>query len=96
VYPEFLGNFVRSDGFTEQVTVNSKGMSYPAINSTDISRLTVVHCGLEEQKLIVAHINQGTKKISTVISLKEKEIEKLNEYKASLINSVVTGKVRVV
>jgi type I restriction enzyme S subunit len=34
-------------------------------------------------------------KIDTAISLKEQEIEKLKEYKMSLINDVVTGKLRV-
>jgi len=95
IYPEFLGNFVRSDAFTEQVTVNSKGMSYPAINSTDIGRLTVVHCGFDEQKQIVKFIETATTKIATAISLKEQEIEKLKEYKMSLIDGVVSGKVKV-
>jgi type I restriction enzyme S subunit len=95
IYPEFLGNFVRSDAFTEQVTVNSKGMSYPAINSSDIGRLIVVHCGYEEQKQIVEFIESNTTKIATAISLKEQEIEKLKEYKMSLIDGVVTGKVKV-
>lgn len=95
MYPEFLGYFVLSDAFTEQVTVNSKGMSYPAINSTDIGRLTVVHCKFEDQKQIVAYIKITTSKIDTAISLKEQEIEKLKEYKGTLINSAVTGKIKV-
>jgi type I restriction enzyme S subunit len=95
IYPEFLGYFVRSDAFTEQVTVNSKGMSYPAINSTDIGRLTVVHCKTVEQKQIVEYIESNNAKIATAISLKEQEIEKLKEYKATLINSAVTGKIKV-
>jgi type I restriction enzyme S subunit len=95
ICPEFLGYFVRSDAFTEQVTVNSKGMSYPAINSTDIGRLTVVHCEKVEQKLIIKHIESNNIKIATAISLKEQEIEKLKEYKATLINSAVTGKIKV-
>jgi type I restriction enzyme S subunit len=36
-----------------------------------------------------------SKKIDKAISLKQQEIEKLKEYKSSLINSVVTGKIRV-
>lgn len=35
------------------------------------------------------------KRIDTAIYLKQQEIEKLKEYKSSLINSVVTGKVKV-
>lgn len=49
----------------------------------------------DEQKQIVNYIETLTDKISTAIRLKEQEIEKLKEYKSSLINSVVTGKVRV-
>lgn len=48
-----------------------------------------------EQIEIADFIAKTNKKIATAISLKEKEIEKLKEYKASLINSVVTGKLRV-
>ncbi len=70
-------------------------MSYPAINSTDIGRLTVVHCGFGEQKEIVEYIKIATTKIANAISLKEQEIEKLKEYKMSLIDGVVTGKVKV-
>lgn len=95
IYPEYLANFVRSDAFTEQVTINSKGMSYPAINSTDLSRLFVVHPDIEEQKEISDYIEIASQKIDTAISLKQQEIEKLKEYKSSLINSVVTGKIRV-
>ena len=95
IYPKFLASFVRSDAFTEQVTINSKGMSYPAINSTDLSILFVVHCGIEEQKQIVEYIETATEKIATAIRLKEQEIEKLKEYKTVLINAAVTGKVMV-
>jgi type I restriction enzyme S subunit len=76
--------------------VNSKGMSYPAINSTDIGRLTVVHSKTVEQKQIVEYIESNNAKIATTISLKEQEIEKLKEYKATLINSAVTGKIKLV
>ena len=95
ICPEFLGYFVRSDAFTEQVSVNSKGMSYPAINSTDIGTLAVVHCGTAEQQMIIKHIESNNTKIAKAISLILQEIEKLKEYKATLINSAVTGKIKV-
>ena len=37
----------------------------------------------------------ASQKIETAIGLKQQEIAKLKEYKSSLINGVVTGKVRV-
>ncbi len=48
-----------------------------------------------EQVRIQSFISVIRIKIATAISIKEKEIEKLKEYKASLINSVVTGKIKV-
>lgn len=48
-----------------------------------------------EQIEIADFIAKTNKKIAKAISLKEKEIDKLKEYKANLINSVVTGKLRV-
>lgn len=50
---------------------------------------------IQEQKKIVEFIETITIKIATAISLKEQEIEKLKEYKMSLIDGVITGKVRV-
>jgi type I restriction enzyme S subunit len=50
---------------------------------------------MAEQQNIVDFVNNSDSKISNYISLKEQEIEKLKEYKATLINSAVTGKLRV-
>ncbi|WP_305952030.1 restriction endonuclease subunit S [Emticicia oligotrophica] len=50
---------------------------------------------IEEQKAIVSHIENISAKISKAIGLKEREIEVLKEYKSSLINSAVTGKVKI-
>jgi type I restriction enzyme S subunit len=50
---------------------------------------------INEQNDIMEFINNKKKKIANAISLKEQEIEKLKEYKATLINSAVTGKIKV-
>ncbi len=50
---------------------------------------------ISEQVEIAKFIETATTKIATAISLKEQEIEKLKEYKMSLIDGVVTGKVKV-
>lgn len=49
----------------------------------------------KEQDNIVSFLKIASQKIDTAIDLKQQEIEKLKEYKSSLINSVVTGKVKV-
>lgn len=48
-----------------------------------------------EQKDIVEYIEKTNIKTCTAISLKEKEIGKLKEFKSVLINSAVTGKIKV-
>jgi len=49
----------------------------------------------DEQIKIVEYIENQTAKIDKAIELQQNYIAKLKEYKASLIDSVVTGKVRV-
>jgi type I restriction enzyme S subunit len=91
----FLYHFVRSNAFTEQVMVNSKGMSYPAINSTGISRLSLTIPPIEEQGEVGLHIKSKSIKIDEIIDLQHTQIEKLKEYKATLIDSAVTGKIKI-
>lgn len=50
---------------------------------------------IEEQNEIVFYVKKIEEKIAKAISLKQKEIEKLKEYKMVLIDNVVTGKVKV-
>lgn len=50
---------------------------------------------LEEQKAIVAFINDRTNKINSLISDLEAEIEYLKEYKQKLIADCVTGQIKV-
>lgn len=49
----------------------------------------------DEQESIVSHIDRETGKIDVVIGLKQSQIAVLSEYKSSLINSAVTGKIKV-
>jgi type I restriction enzyme S subunit len=72
----------------------------PSINQASlptsfIGRYKTVVPPVDEQKEIVNYIETANTKISTAISLKEKEIEKLKEYKSVLINEVVSGKIKV-
>ncbi len=95
IYPKFLRSFVHSNAFTNQVDDSSKGMSYPAINSTQLSNLFVVVPPENEQKQINDTLEYELGKIITVIEKQALQIEKLKEYKSTLINSAVTGKIKV-
>ncbi|MCT7627048.1 restriction endonuclease subunit S [Aliarcobacter butzleri] len=66
------------------------------LNFGDIAETLLVNPPLEEQIKIAEYIENQTIKIDKAIELQQNYISKLKEYKASLIDSVVTGKVRVV
>src|SRR5690606_35069481 len=50
---------------------------------------------IQEQEQIVVYLDEVTGKIDQAIAQKQEQITKLKEYKQSLINEVVTGKVKV-
>jgi type I restriction enzyme S subunit len=92
---KFLYLCTKSDAFTIQVELNSKGMSYPAINSTDLSNLYLVVPPIEEQIKLVEFTEDQLSRIQDGLNLQMLQIEKLKEYKATLINSAVTGKIKI-
>lgn len=49
----------------------------------------------EEQNAIVNYLSEQTKKIDGAIEMQQHQIAKLREYKTTLINSAVTGKIKV-
>jgi type I restriction enzyme S subunit len=49
----------------------------------------------EEQNQIVSFLDSKTKEIDDMISLEQRKIETLKEYRQSLISEVVTGKIKV-
>lgn len=49
----------------------------------------------DEQRVISTFIARVNAKIDKALSMKKREIEKLKEYKATLINAAVTGKIKV-
>lgn len=73
----------------------STATALPSMTQSDLNNHTIALPSKEEQKEIVLYIENISLKIDTAISLKEQEIEKLKEYKISLIDGVVTGKVKV-
>jgi len=65
------------------------------IGADKYSQLYVLLPSITEQIEILGKYCEDDKKISTAIFLKEREIEKLKEYKSILINEAVTGKIKV-
>lgn len=92
---KYLGYIVKSEYFINMVSLNSKGISYPAINSSDLINLSIIIPPLIEQKEIVNYLDENVLKIQKIIDDINHNIKLLKEYKKSLIYNVVTGKVDI-
>lgn len=90
IVPNFLGYALKSSSFIENVISNSYGVSYPAINSSDLVRLHIPVPSQTEQQQIVHFLDRKCTAIDTAIEKTKKSIEKLEEYKKAVITKAVT------
>ncbi|WP_405202325.1 restriction endonuclease subunit S [Dokdonia sp. LLG6352-1] len=93
----FYHNLFRTPNCKSELKKHSRGIMDMRLRLyfDKFGNVKVPYPPFNEQKEIVEYIETASQKIETAIGLKEQEIEKLKEYKGSLINGVVTGKVRV-
>lgn len=91
----FLKYALLSDNFVSQVEADSVGISYPAINATQIMAFKIPVPSIAEQTDIALYLDDKCAAIDGVIAEKEALIGELESYKKSLIFETVTGKRRV-
>ncbi|MGX7689491.1 restriction endonuclease subunit S [Flectobacillus roseus] len=92
---EYFQRLIKGNNTQILVEVRQQAATVESIDMKAFFNLQIAIPPIEEQKQIVTHIETLSSKIATAISLKEQEIEKLKEYKSVLINSAVTGKIKV-
>lgn len=90
VLPSFAGRMVSSTYVIDEVIARSTGVSYPAINASDLVRIPVAIPPVSEQSAIVAFLDRETAKIDTLIAKQEKLIELLQEKRQAVISHAVT------
>ncbi len=81
--------------FQASLKLNSNATTIDVIYGNTLSASLFIIPPIKEQSLISEFIDNENIRFNKAISLKEQEIEKLKEYKATLINSAVTGKIKV-
>lgn len=92
ILPRFLFYAISSESFVGKVEANSVGISYPAINASQIANFKIPLPPLSEQESIAKMLDSKCAQIDSLIAEKESLIADLTEYKKSLIFEVVTGK----
>lgn len=88
-YVEF---YCKSNIFTNEVSKNSNGISYPAINSSTLMNFEITMPPICIQNEIVEKLEKIISSIDGLLNIKQNKIEELNEYKKSIIYEYVTGK----
>ncbi len=87
----YLSYFLQNQNFVELVVANSVGVSYPAINASDLVCIpSYFPNNIEEQQKIATFLDYKTQQIDQLIEKKKALIEKLEEKRIAVITQAVT------
>ncbi|MEH1933221.1 MAG: restriction endonuclease subunit S [Nostoc sp.] len=80
----------RESRFLDEVMARSVGVSYPAINASELGNIPIYVPSLFEQRAIANYLDRETTKIDTLISARERLLDLLTEKRRALITHAVT------
>lgn len=95
LYKDYASYFLRSNVFIANVVSRSVGVSYPAINSSDLVDIYICKPEYEEQIEISSYLAKQSEKIDDLIVKAGQQIELMKERRTALISAAVTGKIDV-
>ncbi|MDO9012212.1 MAG: restriction endonuclease subunit S [Gallionella sp.] len=90
IEPSFLGFMFQAEFLIAEIIARSVGVSYPAINASDLMRLDIPIPTREEQQTIAAFLDRETGKIDTLIAEQRRLVELLAEKRQAVISHAVT------
>jgi type I restriction enzyme S subunit len=90
LHSDFAGYLLQSNGFVGEVVANSVGVSYPAINASDLVRIAAVEPPWDEQQTIARFLDFKTTQIDALIAKQKTLLDKLAEKRTALISHAVT------
>ena len=88
--PRFCKYALRANRFLWEVESRSTGVSYPAVNASDLGDIKVSLPDIGRQGLIANYLDRETARIDRLIAEKERMLALLEEKRAALISRVVT------
>ena len=81
-----------TDCWRSQIRCRVSGIKVFSISQSIIKQTSIVLPPIDEQHNIAAYLNEKCADVDRLIALKEQKIEKLKDYKKSVIYEAVTGK----
>lgn len=91
----FIQYYLVSGLLEKLLAIKSRGGAQPFLSLTDIRNLILFKLPADEMNKIVDYLDSDTAAHEAAISIQYQQIEKLKEYKTTLINSAVTGKIKI-
>lgn len=92
---EYLFRFLQSKNVNGYFETYANGVTRFGLGSYAVKSIFILVPSKEEQKQIADFLDAKTAKIDKAVVLIESQIEKLKEYRSSLIYHAVTGKIRI-
>ncbi|MGL5316549.1 MAG: restriction endonuclease subunit S [Peptostreptococcaceae bacterium] len=94
---EYLGHLLKQTEYLAEFKKRVTGVmeGFIRLYTDDLFQIYIQLPPIEEQERIVSYIEEESKKIDNAVSLQEKQIQKLKEYREILIDNAVTGKIKV-
>lgn len=86
----YLGYVVQAEYLISEVIARSVGVSYPAINASDLMRIAIPLPPRTEQIAIAAYLDRETVKINALVNEQRQLIELLKEKREAVISHAVT------
>lgn len=88
--------FYEMSAIQKYLKENALYTTLPILNNEYIKNINIIIADIEIQQQIVDYLDKRCEEIDNLIKIKQEKIEKLKEYKKSLIYQYVTGKKEVV
>ena len=95
IHPQFLKFFMLSEKFIDYVNSSTNGTKMPRANWDFIGCISIFLPHIKVQHEIVEYLESAVLKIELIINKQISLIEKLKEYRSSIISHAVTGKIDV-
>jgi type I restriction enzyme S subunit len=86
----FLAYATRESSFVESVVARSVGVSYPAVNASEIGGIPIPLPSSNEQRAIAAFLDWETGRLDTLVAKNRELLERLKEQRTALISRTVT------
>lgn len=91
--PEYSYLLISSEGVISELSLESKGSTMDNLNTETLGRIRIPVPPVEEQRQVLAYVNEIATKFSILIEKAGSAISLMQERRTALISAAVTGKI---